>query len=250
MHYEDLENLPFRASMRRSTKTGYWHDTYGSKIREFYVWLYAFLRSSIGKSFNDAYSALCKKYPNNIGWLSPKDQFKWRFDDGPGYRRYGYYVDEDGMIRYKRLRQPRKISITVPTAKARSTYRFKSHHGFIGDILWILPYSRRTIVEVTGRITFDEYIQIRNSSYWGKAKLFLEEMDDSEYEIAWKGCRRYSQLRAEKNSKERKAQREYKKRQRKQLEEDCSGSLGVTKSEPRKCKDWPEQLKREKNYRT
>ena len=198
MYYENLENLPFRASMRRSVKGGHcWHDSYGSKIREFYIWLYAFLRSNIGKSFNDAYSILCKKYPNNIGWLNPKEQFKRRFEDSK-YRRSRYYVDENGVIRYRRLRPPRKISILVPTAKARSTYRFKRCPNFIRNVLWILPYERRIIAKVTGRITFDEYIKIRNSYYWEETKPFLEEMNDSEYEIAWKGCRRYCQLRAEK----------------------------------------------------
>ncbi len=127
MIYEQFEDLPFRGSMARTSKHER-NDNYGSKLSHFFRWLHRFAHSSVGKSFDMAYHYVCKRYPNNIGYISPKDEFKLEVNYyGDPWKSRWYrelYVDAEGVIRDNKP-EPRDRFLKVPVLEKKFYYKLK-----------------------------------------------------------------------------------------------------------------------------
>lgn len=117
--FDDIQlELPKRIGIR---KNRVWLDHSVSKVRQMYHYLYRFIPSMVGKSFDNAYSTFCKKYPDWMGgWTNPKREFK-RFlgiiEPDSYYSRHNkYYVDDEGIIRKKDIpkKERKKILIKEP----------------------------------------------------------------------------------------------------------------------------------------
>lgn len=221
--YEDFEALPFRGSMGRTSK--YWRNyDYGSHLSEFFRWLRCFVRSSVGRKFDDVYHYLCKKYPGNIGRISPRDEFKrW-----VGKSRWAsYYVDDEGIIREKepRWRQPKKNFVKIATSEERFYYALNTTDHRIRYAIYVQIAERYSKGEalsmlVTGclspavSMSLSKLVFDRLSCPWALRNCveYMYKVDLTEYKILYRGTKEFArhfaeaQYSAKSASKKRKKQ--------------------------------------------
>lgn len=122
----DLEELPMRLSMRNSAKFGncnwkpyVYHHGHNGKLNMWYYKITKFIKSRIGKSYNEVYSEFKKKFPEYYGSINLVDVFKKHFveyrDRNCNWRDYSYYIDENGVIQdgYVKRVKPKTAKINV-----------------------------------------------------------------------------------------------------------------------------------------
>lgn len=225
MLYKNIEDCPFRASMRRSNKDGYisrYYSDYGSNLSEFFTWLRNFLKYCVGKPFNEMYSILCKKYPHQIGRINPKREFKFWLNIGDKYRLSprDYYVDDDGIIR-RNERHHEKASIKIPNRGATLSYRLTGYIGYtkILQLSSVLTPKELHDIWYTHKMSIRQYIRIRHSSAWNEIGSMIEPVCEISYVVIPKGTRLYSKLRAEERASKRKIYRDSGKNHELQLAE-------------------------------
>lgn len=244
MLYKNIEDYPFRASMRRSTKDGYyWHYNYGSKLNAFFTWLDNFLESCVGKPLNYAYSALCKRYPNYLGRINPRKMFR-------RYIEYDYLVDDDGIIRKKdRYRRERRC-IKVPVKKVKTLYKFNWWSSLNHKYLYnVLSAKEIRVILKTGNLSSIQYTRILESPYWEKLKDNIDVTETYEYETYLKGTRQYSKLRAEAQDRTSKQIREIEKDQKEKTSKLLHSRLYNDKISRKKKQQEIKRLQREEELR-
>ena len=120
----DLEELPKKLSMRNSAKYGncnwkpyVYHNS--RKLKMVYHKIDHFLKSSIGKKFDDVYSEFRQKFPERCAHVDLVENFKSSFreyqDHYISWENSSYYVDENGLIQndYVRRTKPKTAKINV-----------------------------------------------------------------------------------------------------------------------------------------
>lgn len=212
MIYEQFEDLPFRGSMARTSKHER-NDNYGSKLSHFFRWLHRFAHSSVGKSFDMAYHYVCKKYPNNIGYISPKDEFKLEvnyYGDPWKSRWYrGLYVDAEGVIRDNKP-EPRDRFLKVPVSEKKFYYKLKPMTLANEQRLyqWLaINFGRGPAVSVfvTGIIPSSIARYIFGTDHWrlqytrnlDEVKSLFEKVDLTEYKVYERGTKAFKRYYAE-----------------------------------------------------
>lgn len=222
--YEDLETLPFRGSMGRTSK--HWRNyDYGSHLSEFFRWLQCFVRSSVGRKFDDVYYYLCKKYPGNIGRISPRDEFKcWVGKESD--RWVSYYVDDEGIIREKesRWKQPKKNFVKIATSEERFYYALNTTDPRIRYAIYCQIATRYSKGEalnmlVTGHLSPAVSMSLSkwiDDKLWCPSEIinyvskYMYKVDTTEYKTLYRGTKefarhfakvRYSAKVADKNRK-------------------------------------------------
>ena len=121
----DLEELPMKLSMRNSAKYGNcnWKPfvyRYSScKLKMMYHRINKFIKSRIGKSYDEVYSEFRNKFPEYFCGVNLVDDFKNHFEKYQ-YRHYNwkdhsYYVDDNGLIQdgYNKPTKPKTAKINV-----------------------------------------------------------------------------------------------------------------------------------------
>lgn len=121
----DLEELPQKLSMRNSAKYGNcnWKPfvyRYSSrKLKMMYHRINKFIKSRIGKSYDEVYSEFRNKFPEYFCGVNLVDDFKNHFEKYQ-YRHYNwkdhnYYVDNNGLIQdgYNKPTKPKTAKINV-----------------------------------------------------------------------------------------------------------------------------------------
>lgn len=212
MIYEQFEDLPFRGSMARTSK----HErnyNYGSKLSHFFRWLHRFAHSSVGKSFDMAYHYVCKKYPNNIGYISPKDEFKSEVNyyDDPWKNRWcrELYVDAEGVICDNKP-EPRDRFLKVPVSEKKFYYKLKPMTLANEQRLyqWLaINFGRGPAVSVfvTGIIPPSIARYIFGTDHWrlqytrnlDEVKSLFEKVDLTEYRVYERGTKAFKRYYAE-----------------------------------------------------
>lgn len=236
--YSELEELPFRGSMKRTRKHRcmWGKDGYGSKISHFFRWLDGFLRSSVGRPVNDIYSDLCHKYPNTVGWIDPREQFKDKVYEN--WRGSKYYVDDEGILRAKTHKRKNPRCIKRPISSAIKEYRFCSWKVNSPWYLLYVLHNRRAyeVVRDTGIMTPQQYLKLKHSQYWNQLKNAVDAVYDVKYEIIPKGTRLYSRLRAEEIQRNRRAYKKYWEEKKEIFEERAEWFLWKDKEYRNHCK--------------
>ena len=120
----DLEELPKKLSMRNSAKYGncnwkpYVHHN-SRKLKMLYHKIDHFLKSSIGKKFDNVYSEFRQKFPEYFAGVNLVENFKNHFIE---YQErhykgedYSYYIDNNGLIQdgYVKQNKPKTAKINV-----------------------------------------------------------------------------------------------------------------------------------------
>lgn len=122
---DDLEELPKKLSMRNSAKYGNcnWRPSIYrdscSKLKMMYYKINKFIKSRIGKSYNEVYSEFRNKFPEYFAGINLIDDFKNHFEKYQ-YRHYNwkdhnYYVDDNGLIQdgYNKPIKPKTAKINI-----------------------------------------------------------------------------------------------------------------------------------------
>ncbi len=184
---------------------------YGSHISEFFRWLHCFVRSSVGRKFDDVYHYLCKKYPSNIGRISPRDEFKcWvgkRTD-----RWASYYVDDEGIIREKgpRWSQPKKKFVKIATSEERFYYALstadpKIRYAIYAQIAARYSKSEALDLLITGHLSpaVSKPLSKWASGYWCSLEIknyvnhYMHKVDLTEYKTLYRGTKEFARHFAE-----------------------------------------------------
>lgn len=121
----DLEELPKKLSMRNSAKYGNcnWRPSIYrdscSKLKIMYRRISKFIKSRIGKSYDEVYSEFRNKFPEYFAGINLVDDFKNHFEKYQ-YRHYNwkdhnYYVDDNGLIQdgYNKPIKPKTAKINI-----------------------------------------------------------------------------------------------------------------------------------------
>lgn len=192
--------------MRRSNKDGYIsHYGDGRKLQDFFRWLKSFLKSCIGKSFDEAYSKVCRKYPNNIGDVSPRERFK-------EWIRWDYIIDDEGIIREGvRHKRPKK-AVKIPIRKIGETYKFYRWRLLYSYAFYkVFGYRQGSEIQRTGKLSRDQYMRAIHSHYWDMLSDCIEVEEQYEYIVYPKGTKEYFKLRGESKDTQSKKERDEKK---------------------------------------
>ena len=121
----DLEELPNKLSMRNSAKYGNcnWKPfvyRYASrKLKLMYHRINKFIKSRIGKSYDEVYSEFRNKFPEYFAGVNLIDDFKNHFekyqDRHYNWKDHNYYVDDNGLIQdgYNKPTKPKTVKINI-----------------------------------------------------------------------------------------------------------------------------------------
>ena len=119
----DLEELPKKLSMRNSAKYGncnwrpFIYRDSCSKLKMMYHRISKFIKSRIGKSYNEVYSEFRNKFPEYFAGVNLVDDFKKHFEKYQylhyNYKDHNYYVDDNGLIQdgYNKPIKPKTAKI-------------------------------------------------------------------------------------------------------------------------------------------
>ena len=103
-----------------------WDCDHGTeKANKFYKYMNNWVPTLVGKPFDEAYKKLIKTWPERIGRINTREQFKkyLNMDDCEEQKprrktkyawRGGYYVDENGIIRHPGWMKEERKSIIIP----------------------------------------------------------------------------------------------------------------------------------------
>jgi hypothetical protein len=121
----DLEELPKKLSMRNSAKYGncnrrpsICHDSC-DKLKMMYHRINKFIKSRVGKSYDEVYSEFRNKFPEYFAGVNLVDDFKNHFekyqDCHYNWRDHNYYVDDNGLIQdgYNKPIKPKTVKINI-----------------------------------------------------------------------------------------------------------------------------------------
>lgn len=137
-HKVDEDNFPKKLSMRKSAKWGncnwtpyiYRSPYYSSKWESLSIRILKFIKSHVGKDFNDTYAEFKKKFPTYFGSINLSECFKGRFREYQNremnWENWSFYVDEEGIIRNGYVRKPKKKEIKVNILKKDVKYGFSN----------------------------------------------------------------------------------------------------------------------------
>lgn len=121
----DLEELPKKLSMRNSAKYGNcnWRPSIYrdscSKLKMMYHRISKFIKSRIGKSYDEVYSEFRNKFPEYFAGVNLVDDFKKHFEKYQylhyNWKDHNYYVDDNGLIQdgYKKPIKPKTAKINI-----------------------------------------------------------------------------------------------------------------------------------------
>lgn len=121
----DLEELPRKLSMRNSAKYGNcnwkpWVYRYScTKLRIMYHRISKFIKSRVGKSYDEVYSEFRNKFPEYFAGVNLIDDFKNHFDKYQdrhyNWKDHNYYVDDNGLIQdgYNKPTKPKTAKINI-----------------------------------------------------------------------------------------------------------------------------------------
>lgn len=160
-----------------------------------------------------AYHYVCKKYPNNIGYISPKDEFKSEVNyyDDPWKNRWcrELYVDAEGVIRDNKP-EPRDRFLKVPVSEKKFYYKLKPMTLANEQRLyqWLATNFGRSpavSVFVTGIIPPSIARYIFGTDHWGlqytrnldEVKSLFEKVDLTEYKVYERGTKAFKRYYAE-----------------------------------------------------
>lgn len=129
----DLEELPQKLSMRNSAKYGncnwkpyVYHNS--RRLKKLYHRIDHFLKSSIGKKFDDVYSEFKHKFPERFAHINLVENFKSSFreyqDHYVSWENSSYYVDENGLIQNDYVRQTKPKTAKINIRSKVITYSF------------------------------------------------------------------------------------------------------------------------------
>lgn len=121
----DLEELPNKLSMRNSAKYGncnwkpFVYRYSCSKLKMMYHRISKFIKSRVGKNYDEVYSEFRNKFPEYFAGVNLVDDFKNHFEKYQ-YRHYNwkdhnYYVDDNGLIQdgYNKPTKPKTAKINI-----------------------------------------------------------------------------------------------------------------------------------------
>lgn len=216
MTYEQFENLPFRGSMARTSK----HErncSYGSKVSSFFGWVHRFAQKNVGKSFDMAYHYVCKKFPNNYGYISPKEEFKVEvnYHEDPWRSRWkSLHVDADRIIRMDKP-EPRDRSLKVPVSEKNFCYKLKPMSLAEENklYLWLASnFGRNSAISVfvTGIIPHPIAEYILGTNYWSlryadsasEIRHLFEQVDLTEYKMYKRGTKAFKRYYVEQHKRQ------------------------------------------------
>ena len=129
----DLEELPKKLSMRNSAKYGncnwkpyVYHNS--RKLKMLYNRIDHFLKSSIGKKFDDVYSEFRQKFPEHFAHINLVENFKSSFreyqDHYVSRENSSYYVDENGLIQNDYVRRTKSKTAKINVRSKVTEYSF------------------------------------------------------------------------------------------------------------------------------
>lgn len=208
------------------------------------------LEKNIGKSFNDVFSMFCKKYPEYVGDLNSREEFRKFFVE---YAKFNYwrakasfYIDDQGRIcSYKknpRIARKRK-NLTFYTQDPVYYYRlnkdFLKKHKSIDNVLYnVLGYDLYQFMTTEEKLTESfrskviDILSCRRVSLLNAAKedglnyhyyddiyadFFIKETDTPEM-VLKKGSDEYKQYKKEESDRKKVAAREYQKEREERYE--------------------------------
>lgn len=121
----DLEELPKKLSMRNSAKYGncnwkpFIYRDSCSKLKMMYHRINKFIKSRIGKSYDEVYSEFRNKFPEYFAGINLIDDFKNHFEKHQdrycNWKDHNYYVDDNGLIQdgYNKPIKPKTAKINI-----------------------------------------------------------------------------------------------------------------------------------------
>lgn len=132
----DLEELPMRLSMRNSAKYGncnwkpyVYHSS--RKLKMIYHRIDHFLKSSIGKKFDDVYSEFRQKFPERFAHVDLVENFKSSFreyqDHHTNWEHSSYYVDKNGLIQNDYVRPKKNKVVRINKQYKETKYSFSDY---------------------------------------------------------------------------------------------------------------------------
>lgn len=132
LKHKSYEDYPMRLSMRRSAKwkncnwvPGIWRHS--SKLHMMYVKIDKFLKSRVGKKYDDVYSEFRRKFPAYYGGRDLVELFKESFMEHQNHHWNGkyssFYVD-NGIIKDGYVKNKRNKEVKINIQKNESTYIF------------------------------------------------------------------------------------------------------------------------------
>lgn len=160
-----------------------------------------------------AYHYVCKRYPNNIGYISPKDEFKLEVNYyGDPWKSRWYrelYVDAEGVIRDNKP-EPRDRFLKVPVSEKKFYYKLKPMTLANEQRLyqWLaINFGRGSAVSVfvTGIIPPSIARYIFGTDHWrlqytrnlDEVKSLFEKVDLTEYRVYERGTKAFKRYYAE-----------------------------------------------------
>lgn len=253
---------PKQLSMRKhltkkSGRTGryeyMWPDGAYGKQGRILRYIPRLLEKSIGKSFDEVFSKFCKEYPEYIGELNTREEFKNHFEEyKPGYswwRPYGsFHIDEQGRITPKyntKRRRKHRNKVEFYTEEPKHYYTLNrallKKYPALDNVIYLIlgaelynylfyedRLNERLIEKVQSLLRYCTNSQkILNAlgndagNYiWGEEvvrDLFKKESDTPTYEFK-KGSDEYIQYHKEASDKKKKIQREREEERKEQYE--------------------------------
>lgn len=121
----NLEELPKKLSMRNSAKYGncnwrpFIYRDSCSKLKMMYHRINKFIKSRIGKSYDEVYSEFRNKFPEYFAGVNLVDDFKKHFEKYQylhyNWKDHNYYVDDNGLIQdgYNKPIKPKTAKINI-----------------------------------------------------------------------------------------------------------------------------------------
>lgn len=166
----DLEELPKKLSMRNSAKYGncnwkpFIYRNSCNKLKMMYHRINKFIKSRVGKSYDEVYSEFRNKFPEYFAGVNIVDDFKNHFEKYQNrhynLKDHNYYVDDNGLIQdgYNKPIKPKTTKINIRSKVIKYSFSdevFKSKR-LLDIIMTYLPgnYYNYLIPDITfsGRV--------------------------------------------------------------------------------------------------
>lgn len=131
-----FEDLPKKLSMRSSAKWGncnwtpyiYSNPYRSDKWRALSNKLVKFIKTHVGKSYNDTFAEFKKKFPAYFGTINLAECFRDRFKEyqnrNMNWENWSFYIDNNGLIQNGYVREPKNKEVKINIVHKDPLYSF------------------------------------------------------------------------------------------------------------------------------
>lgn len=134
-----FEDLPKKLSMRSSAKWGncnwtpyiYSNPYRSDKWRALSNKLLKFIKTHVGKSYNDTFAEFKKKFPAYFGTINLAECFRDRFKEyqnrNMNWENWSFYIDNNGLIQNGYVREPKNKEVKINVKNKGVLYSFSEN---------------------------------------------------------------------------------------------------------------------------